>query len=257
MQTTPNNIDSHRRVPGGFANCLAVAALAGGFVSCSPPDTKLSPPPEQLHADGFYRKHLDADGIPIMSNQWVDDGALHEAKRLLKEAIPSELHQRLISVHLRVVLFNEADGINRLPEYRTEKFDQNLCGYSDGARFLVSVNANTLLCRTGSCDVGSTFLHELGHAVRWVIDDSKSWDIEYAYKNAMSAGLWGKSYGKRNSDEYWAEGVQIWFDAKPNSLGDGINTRDELKKYDLELAALLERVWGDGPWKYTCPVNER
>jgi alpha-glucosidase len=60
----------------------------------------------------------------------------------------------------------------------------------------------------------------------------------------------GNVYGGSNEQEYWAEGAQAWFDnANPNNSG-GISTRDDVKKKDPPLAALLAEIYGDGPWRY-------
>lgn len=48
-----------------------------------------------------------------------------------------------------------------------------------------------------------------------------------------------------NADEYWAEGVQTWFDATVRTdVNSGINTRDKLKAHDPGFAALLAEVGG-------------
>ena len=57
--------------------------------------------------------------------------------------------------------------------------------------------------------------------------------------------------------EYWAEGVQSWFDANlqavpTNGVHNAVNTQDELKSYDAGLASLIEQVFGAG-WSYSCP----
>ena len=58
-----------------------------------------------------------------------------------------------------------------------------------------------------------------------------------------------------NAGEYWAEGVQSWFDTNRENDGshNHVNTRGELKEYDPDLAKLVEEVHGDGPWRYTRP----
>ena len=57
--------------------------------------------------------------------------------------------------------------------------------------------------------------------------------LDTAYDDAMRAGLWQNTYAMENPIEYYAVGVQAWFDAKPDvSPPDGvhndINTRAEL-----------------------------
>ena len=62
-------------------------------------------------------------------------------------------------------------------------------------------------------------------------------------------------YAAGNRAEYWAEGVQDWYDT--NRIMDHdhnhIHTREQLKTYDPELAKLCEDVLGDTPWRFVSP----
>ncbi len=62
-------------------------------------------------------------------------------------------------------------------------------------------------------------------------------------------------YTFSNISEYWAEGVQSWFDTnrQNDSSHNHVDTRAELKSYDPALAKLVEEVFGDGPWRYVRP----
>jgi alpha-glucosidase len=71
------------------------------------------------------------------------------------------------------------------------------------------------------------------------------WNKEHGRNGQM-----GNVYGSTNEQEYWAEGAQAWFDnANPNNSG-GLSVRDDVKKKDPELAALLTEIYGDGEWRY-------
>ena len=68
--------------------------------------------------------------------------------------------------------------------------------------------------------------------------------LETAYSQAITNGLWRDTYAATNTAEYWAEGVQSWFDtnlesAKPDGIHNHVNTRHELRVYDAALAALI------------------
>ena len=62
-------------------------------------------------------------------------------------------------------------------------------------------------------------------------------------------------YAGKNRHEYWAEGVQCWYDTNRTMDHDHnhIHTRDGLKKYDPGLAALCREVIGDNPWRFVSP----
>ena len=62
-------------------------------------------------------------------------------------------------------------------------------------------------------------------------------------------------YAAKNRAEYWAEGFQDWYDTNRTMDHDHnhIHTRDQLKTYDPELAALCNEVMGDAPWRFVSP----
>lgn len=62
-------------------------------------------------------------------------------------------------------------------------------------------------------------------------------------------------YAGTNKAEYFAEGVQCWFDTNRTMDHDHnrIHTRDQLKAYDPGLAKLCEEVLGDSGWRFVSP----
>jgi hypothetical protein len=62
-------------------------------------------------------------------------------------------------------------------------------------------------------------------------------------------------YAHKNRAEYWAEGVQNWFDTNRTMDHDHnhIHTRAQLLDYDPGLAALCREVLGDSPWRFVSP----
>ncbi|RLT15436.1 MAG: hypothetical protein DWI25_02455, partial [Planctomycetota bacterium] len=58
-----------------------------------------------------------------------------------------------------------------------------------------------------------------------------------------------------NAGEYWAEGVQDWYDTNRTMDHDHnhIHTRHQLKTYDPELADLCSEVLGDTEWRFVSP----
>ncbi len=63
-------------------------------------------------------------------------------------------------------------------------------------------------------------------------------------------------YAATNRAEYFAEGVQCWFDTNRTMDHDHnhIHTRAQLKAYDPGLAKLCEEVLGDSEWRFTSPA---
>jgi hypothetical protein len=69
----------------------------------------------------------------------------------------------------------------------------------------------------------------------------------------MKNGLWKGKYASVNHHEYFAEGVQSWFDNNRENDHDHnhVNTRKELLEYDAGLAALCKEVFGETELRYT------
>lgn len=96
-----------------------------------------------------------------------------------------------------------------------------------------------------------------------VVDPATSRAIEQAYAVAIAEGKWKNTLAEINSDQYWAEGVQSFFDAnledvseerKPISSHNHVNTRDELRDYDRSLWAIAVSVFGDTEWRPPCNI---
>lgn len=77
------------------------------------------------------------------------------------------------------------------------------------------------------------------------------------HNEAEEKGLWKNTYAISDPSEYFAEGVQCWFNVNSeafpaNGINNEINTRVELKKYDPELYALLSLYFPDDTRKVSC-----
>ncbi|MFN5579272.1 MAG: hypothetical protein ACK49X_06610, partial [Akkermansiaceae bacterium] len=62
-------------------------------------------------------------------------------------------------------------------------------------------------------------------------------------------------YASKNRGEFFAEGVQCWFNTNRTMDHDHnhISTRDQLKAYDPDLAKFCEEVLGNGEWRFVSP----
>jgi hypothetical protein len=104
-------------------------------------------------------------------------------------------------------------------------------------------------------------IHEFAHNIhlRGLVNVDATFDprLKAAYQKAMSAGLWKGKYASVNHHEYFAEGVQSWFDDNREDDHDHnhVNTREELLDYDPELAALCREVFRDTELRYTKAVT--
>lgn len=62
-------------------------------------------------------------------------------------------------------------------------------------------------------------------------------------------------YAGKNRAEYWAEGLQCWYNTNRTMDHDHnhIHTREGLRAYDPGLAKLCEQVLGDHEWRFVSP----
>jgi hypothetical protein len=104
-------------------------------------------------------------------------------------------------------------------------------------------------------------IHEFAHNIhlRGMANVDATYDgrVKATYDAAMNAGLWKGKYAAVNHHEYFAEGVQSWFDNNRENDHDHnhVNTRAELLEYDPGLAAMCREVFKDTEFKYTKPAT--
>jgi hypothetical protein len=89
------------------------------------------------------------------------------------------------------------------------------------------------------------------------IDPTFDSRLKAAYDKAMAAGLWKNKYAATNHHEYFAEGVQSWFDDNRENDHDHnhVNTRKELIEYDPALAEFCKEIFGETILVYTKPTT--
>lgn len=230
-------------------------------------DGPVGPVPAELrerHRLGeFYQKHVTIHGFPILGSERVSDYALLEAAWILRhmlegrEEILKALTER--RVHLTVMAYNEYT--TDVPEHAHLKprvfWDRRARGLGGSP---VSCGEENLLGYPNDPYVQENLLiHEFAHVIHGIamrtLDPTFDKRLKAAYESAVQRNLWQGTYAGSNHSEYWAEAVQSWFDnnRQNDALHNHVDTRDELKEYDPELAALCAEVLGDGDWRYRKP----
>lgn len=233
-------------------------------------------PPAELELDPFYERYLDARGIPVVSSGSVSDTALERACAITLHVLGerADIHARLIENGLRVVVIDEDEVMTDIPEYEdlyetSPDFDWDNAGRGTGPSpdgQIASVAEENLLCSDDDLFAGESILvFSLGHALRsrGILETDPDFDprLEAAYDAAMAAGLWTDTHAASTYPQYWAEGVQDWFDAnreslpQPDGIHNAINTRVELEAYDSELAAIIAGYVPDDDWQPPCLVR--
>ena len=228
----------------------------------------VGPVPDQIRTtfelSPFYQKYIDVEGFPVVGSAQVSDAALCEAAWIMRHVVGGRsdilkaLAQR--NVHLAVMAYNEYT--TDVPEHSGLEpkvyWDRRARGLGGDP---VSCAEENLLCYPGDPYVQENILiHEFAHAIHGLalraVDPTFDGRLKTAYEQARDQGLWPNTYAITNREEYWAEGVQCWFDnnRQNDSLHCHVDTRAELKDYDPALAELCAEVLGDGPWRYRKPM---
>ncbi len=226
-------------------------------------------PPAGQKIPAFYTKYVEAEGYPIVASERVNDYALREAAYLVNLMLAKrpDVRAAMIRSGSRLCLIAHNEFTTDLPEWAhmTPKawWDARARGTGGSAEDpFCSCGEENLLAYAGDPYAAENILiHEFAHNIhlRGMVNVDPTFDgrVKVAYDAAMKAGLWKGKYASVNHHEYFAEGVQSWFD--DNRVNDHdhnhVHLRSQLIEYDPGLAALCREVFGDTELKYTKPTT--
>ena len=278
------------RVTGPGRNPTAVAAcgailLASTFVAGDEPDPPkpaaapaagdtraVGPVPEELRKkldlSPFYVKHVSAGGLPVLSSAKVSDFALLEAAYLLDRMFEHrpDVRQAMIDRGARVGILAVNEFTTDIPEHshmRPKEYADKRARGMGGPRCVSAGEENLLGYPGDPYATENILIHEFAHGIHEMglrsADPTFNGRLRDAYRQAMDAGLWKGAYAATNPGEYWAEGVQSWFDTnrENDNAHNHVDTREELRAHDPKLAALVEEVFGDRAWRYEKPADRK
>src|SRR5262245_12323259 len=237
-------------------------------------------PPEFKYDPTFYKKYVDAIGIPIISSDKVPDRALLMARDIVVYMLANrpDIRREMIAKKYRVGIMAQTEMTTDIPEQRDRKkparddarltrserenydkpggigsqtdkqyWDRRARGL--GGVYTTGAEEN-VLGYEGTRYYGEHILvHEWSHGIMSAIrtaDPALYAAIQAAYKDAMSKGMYKGHYAETTANEYWAEGTQWWFWSNyewTDSNGTRLQTPDDLKTYDPKLFELLGQVY--------------
>jgi hypothetical protein len=224
-------------------------------------------PPPELKLPAFYKKYISANGYPIVSSEKVNDYALKEAAylaNLLLDKRP-DVREAMIKSGSHLIIMAHNEYTTDMPEHSHLKpkdyWDARARGLGGSKTDPVcSCGEENLLAFDGDpYSTENILIHEFAHNIhlRGLVNVDATFDdrVKAAYDAAMKNGLWKGKYASVNHHEYFAEGVQSWFDNNRENDHDHnhVNTRAELLEYDPGLAALCKEVFGETELRYTKP----
>ena len=224
----------------------------------------------------FYTQRASAGGFPIVASAKVSPYAVKEAVYLVELMLAKrpDVRDAMTASGARLCILAHNEFTMDQPEFANleavegyealsprEYWDARARGLggSETDPFCSCAEENLLAYDGDPYDTENILIHEFAHNMhlRGLTNVDPTFDtrLKAAFDAAMKAGLWKGAYASTNHHEYWAEGVQSWFDnnRENDAQHNHVNTRDELIAYDAQLAALCREVFGDTVLKYTKP----
>ncbi len=250
----------------------------------------VSPPPAKFKIDPYYTKFTWAREFTVLGSKHVRDEALLKANDTIRKlfAYRHDILKALIADGARLVVLGRHEKLSDLPECKEARskadFDEvRYLEYTPGLKLLVVPEENVLGQPgepfAGRCMVISLFAKALYQVTGLrPVDPNfekqrckqqyelrvKRMDVTFDHRlrklheEATTKGLWKGTPAGHNRAEYWAAGVEAYFDAAgagqpPNGADRPITTRAALKSYDPDLYALVEETMaytGHGDWRF-------
>jgi hypothetical protein len=237
------------------------------------------PPPAKFKIDPYYTKFTFAREFTVLGSKHVSDAALLRANDIIRKmfAYRHDILKALIADRVRLVVLGRDEKLSGLPEFKDGAskpgFDElRYHEYTPTAKLLVVPEENVLCVPTeplaGRCLLVSLFAkaaHQVA-GLRPVDPDFdkqrskqqyelrvKRLDVEFdnrlkkLFEDATAKGLWKGAAAARDHGEYWAAGVEAYFEATgsgqaPNGADRPITTREALKVYDPGLYTLVDET---------------
>jgi len=249
---------------------LLILTIAGLAADNSVQQGQIQPVTEEielrfkLKGDGFYKKYVDAGGIPVISSEKATDRALLEARYLILSLLKGrqDILEAMKGKNLRVVVMAYNEFTTDMPETREMNPWWNKRARGLGGNPTTCGEENLLNFNGDPYRGENILIHEFAHAIHHsgmtVLDETFDARLRALFEKTKESGI-VSGYCMSSPGEFWAEGVQSWFDCNwPNimmTMNDGkkmpIKTRKELLDHMPELSGLLKETFRDNEWLYS------
>ena len=231
-------------------------------------------PPKDLLVDPFYTKYCSAGGIPVLSSEKVPDLALKIVWNTIMNMLSArpDVHSEMVRQGTLFGVLAESQVLTDMPEYQDlytqfpgTDWNQRARGLgATGFIPLTSASEENILCyrtdRWRGYDGDNVTVHEFAHSIMNLsvvpIQPDFLANLSATYDAAVAAELWTGTFAVTNIHEYWAEGVQSYFNANldpPDRVHNHVNTREELREYDPRLFEFLTKYFPAHDWTAECP----
>ena len=227
------------------------------------PECVITAVPDSLGLDKFYTKYVDVNGIPLISSWRVPDSAIVAAHRTLyamTSMLKPEIVQAMKKANARVAIMARYEGTTDLPEHHYLVNDTSLnwdlrargLGGTIEEPLTSCAEENVLAYQIDKYHAEDILIHEFAHAIHCIgiiqVDTAFNTRLNALYQKAMKSGILDNTYRSSTMEEYFAEGVQDWFNVNaevPRTDGkhNWCNTREELQEFDPELYQLISEYF--------------
>lgn len=210
----------------------------------------------------FYRKFVEVGGLPVVAAEVVDDVALRRAAEMVVGMLAgrADVLAELAGHGMYLIIIGRGQVYTDMPEHRDEPDAAWLNERVRGTGGLPTSfgEENLLSLPVDRYDDESIAVHEFAHTIDFSLrrlDPAWEGRLAQAYALAVERGLFAGTYAGSNMEEYWAEGVQSFFDCnRINNWNHGpIGRREQLASYDPDLYELIRTALRLGPgqdWRY-------
>lgn len=230
----------------------------------------VGPVPGSLRLSKFYTQYVSAAGLPVVASSKPLPQSLLAARGIVLSMLANrpDVLATLVKAKVRIAVIGVTEVTTDIPEYASlvpaDFWNTRTRGVgATPARPVCSAGEENLLGLANDRYVGESILvHEFGHTLfemgARVLQPGLDLTLNTLYQAAMAAGRWQNTYAASNYREYWAEGVQCWFNANPrarsaNGVHGPVATREDLLAYDPGLAQFIAGIFGDLAWRWERP----
>lgn len=227
------------------------------------PECIVTSVPDSLGYDSFYVKYVNVNGLPLVSSWRVPDSAFVAAHRTLyamTSMLDKAILDTMIHSNARVAIMARYEGTTDLPEHHylvndtSMNWDLRARGLGGTVEEPLSSCAeeNVLAYQIDKYHAEDILIHEFAHAIHCIgiiqVDSTFNPRLKALYEMAKASGKLDGTYRITDKEEYFAEGVQDWFNVNaevehPDGKHNWCNTRAELKKFDPDLYQLISEYF--------------
>jgi len=194
-------------------------------------------PPSKDGVPAFYSQRVEVGGFPIVASKNVNPYALKEAAYIVKMMLAKrpDVLEAMVKSGARLCIMAHNEYTTDLPEFARmavglapdptmraisakDFWDARARGTGGSARdpYCTCAEENVLGYPGDPYSTECILIHEFAHNIHLRgmnnVDPTFDKRLRATYAAAMKAGLWKGKYAAVNHHEYFAEGVQSWFD---------------------------------------------